>query len=227
MVQAARQEWQLTREDCARWGAIKALYALLMRLLRRTLGIRIAYVISRPLHDDLKEPEAPAGYRVRLFTDADYATAIAIPAFNASPEFVAQARAEGGFCLGAFKDDALVASVWRAFGDAPAEQGYRLHVRAPLRYGYKARTLPDHRGLHLQSAISFLSDRHCIERGATTGASYIETHNYPSLRGDFRRGGQTVGWIAWLSRGRLRWCYTSPGSRRFGLELYDPEKASG
>ncbi|MEM1436363.1 MAG: hypothetical protein AAGG11_20100 [Pseudomonadota bacterium] len=91
-----------------------------------------------------------------------------------------------------------------------------------LRYGFKALTLPEHRGRHLQSPISLQSDQTCIDRGCSHGASYIETHNFPSRTGDLRRGASVVGYIIWIGKGSWRWCYTSPGAQRFGVELYDP-----
>ncbi len=220
------RQWQEFREDYDRWGLLRSLHRLTMRAVDKLFGLHVAIVLRRPLRDNIDPPAPAPGYEVRVLTDADYQKAVLNPELDLSYGFIEHALNTGGFCMGAFKDDELVAYVWRAFGDAPGSSQFRLRVTPPLRYGYKALTLPAHRGLRLQSSISLASDQTCIDRGYTTGASYIETDNYASIRSDRRRGAKVVGWIAWLSKGQFRWCYASPGARRFGLTLYDPLKSS-
>ncbi len=216
------RQWQEYREYHERWGLLHSLHRLLMQTTGKLLGLRFAIVHRRPLHPDLPPAEVAPGYVVRELTDADYEAAATTPELDLSAQFIAQARASGGFCMGAFKDDQLVAYTWRAFGDAPGPSQFRLKIKPPLRYGYKGLTLPEHRGLRLQTPISLDSDQTCIDRGYTIGASYIEVDNHASIRSDRRRGGVVVGWMAWMSKGPIRWCYCSPGTRKFGVQLYDP-----
>ena len=215
-------QWRTISTDRARWGLGRALYMSLMRICARVLGLKVAVVHSRPLYGDPSGGEVASGYEVRELAEADYARIPLDERFDTPASFIASTRAAGGFCTGAFKDDELVATVWRSFGDAPADNGFRLKFAPHLRYGFKALTLPEHRGLHLQTPMSLQSDQACIERGCSLGASYIETHNFPSRTGDLRRGAQVVGYFVWMSKGPLRWCWSSPGARRFGIKLYDP-----
>ncbi|MFK7914100.1 MAG: hypothetical protein AB8B93_09315 [Pseudomonadales bacterium] len=213
-------------EDHARWGARRASYMLLMRGLEKVLGFHVAVVNSRPLYTDLQDTEIAEGYSIRQLADTDYAALPEHPRLNAPADFIANARAAGGFCMGAFAGEELVAYVWRAFHDAPAAEGFRLRMAPHLRYGYKAMTLKEHRGRHLQTPISVLSDATCIDRGCTLGASYIATHNFASLASDARRGASPVGWIFWINKGGWRWCHTSAGARAFGLEIYATDKGT-
>lgn len=209
--------------DRARWGLRRAVHMALMRMLHKTIGFNVAVVHSRPLGKSEESHAVAPGYEVRELTDEDYRRLPDNSRLSTTAEFIDAERANGSFCMGAFKDDELVAHVWRAFGDAPADDGLRLRLAPHLRYGYKALTLTEHRGLHLQSPISLISDQTCIDRGCTLGASFVASHNYPSRAGDIRRGATKVGWLIWLCKGPVRWCYTTRGARRFGVELYVPE----
>jgi hypothetical protein len=207
-----------------RWGTLRALHKIGMPKVSELTGLHVAHVFHRSLIVDVELRDPPEGYDVRELTEADYAALPSIPEAEATTEFVASARRNGGFCVGAYHGDTLAAYVWRAFKDAPAEDGFRVRMGDKLRYGYKAYTMPEHRGLHLQSDISFKSERLCLARGCDQGVSYVEMHNYPSIAGDRRRGSIAAGWLAWFSKGGVRWCYTSPGARRFGFELYDAQR---
>lgn len=215
------------QEDYSRWGLRRAMHMLLMRALEKIIGLNVAVVYSRPLGSSGEATTIAAGYQVRELTESDYGHLPDNPLLYITSEFVDNARSNGGFCMGAFAGDELVAYVWRAFLDAPVTDGVRLRLKPHLRYGYKAMTLIEHRGLHLQSPISLVSDQTCIDRGCKFGASYIATHNYSSRIGDERRGSVQVGWIMWLRKGSLRWCHTTAGAQRFGLELYIEDRPAG
>lgn len=217
---------QVFAEDRAHWGLRRAWYMLLMRGLEKVLGFNLAVVHSRPLYADLQDADIAEGYEIRRLTDADYARLPNYPRLNTTAEFIQNTRASGGFCMGAFAGEELVAYVWRAFLDAPAEDGFRLRMAPHLRYGFKALTLKEHRGRHLQSPISLLSDAACIELGCTLGASYVRTHNFASRTSDMRRGCKPVGWLVWINKAGRRWCYSSKGARAFGLELYKDDLAA-
>ncbi len=205
-----------------RWGTLRALHTISTPVVSNLTGLHLAHVFHRTLVVDVHLRTPPEGYEVRELTEEDYAALPGIPQAECTEAFVAEARQNGGFCVGAYKGGELAAYVWRAFREAPGEDGFRVRLGDRVRYGYKAFTMPEHRGLHLQSDISFRSERLCLERGCDQGMSYVEMHNYPSIAGDKRRGSVAVGFLAWMSKGGLRWCYTSPGARRAGFELFDP-----
>lgn len=211
-------------QDRERWGFKRAAYMMLMRFMKSVFGFHAAVVYKRSLSAETINVAIPDGYEIRELSESDYDLLPQNPRLSTTAEFIEDARKHGGFCGAAFHDGEIVSSVWRAFRDAPAHDGFRIRMTPELRYGYKALTLAEHRGKHLLSAISFISDRTCIERGCKYGASYVETHNYSSRASDDRRGGIVVGYIAWMDKGPIRWCYNSPGAKRFGMVIYDPQR---
>ena len=204
-------------QDFNRWGLWRALYSQTMQFIARLLGLRVARINRRAMISDSDISELPAGYTVRRLTDTDYATAVVDVKLEMDAEFVETARASGSYCMGVFYDSDLVAYAWRAFGNTPADDGFSLTIQKPNCYGYKSLTLPEHRGLHLQNVKSRLSDQDCMKIGYTHTVNYIDTHNYASILSYARLGNECVGWISWISRGRLRWCYTSRGARAIGV----------
>ncbi len=189
-----------------------------MRLLGRRLGLRVAWINVRTMDPDVLVPELPPGYHVRQLTDADYQAVVVDTDLALDEDFVARARGQGHFCVGVFHHARLVSYTWRAFSATPINERYSLVIEKPNRYGYKALTLPAYRGKHLQNTIALFSDRLLCEMGYRYGVSYIETHNYPSIRSDARRGNVHAGWIAWLDRGPCL-CFSSPGARRAGVTI--------
>ena len=198
-----------------------------MQRAGKRLGLRIARIDRRTLSSDIEMRKLPDGYTVRQLSNTDYEAAVKDAKLNISAEFVETARAQGGFCVGAFYAGKLVSYVWRAFGTTQLEDGFSLVFQKPNRYGYKSLTLPDHRGLRLQDIVILFSDGICIDRGYTCGISYIETHNYASKRSAARRDHEWVGWMVWISHDRFRWCYASRGARAIGIELVDHKSSNG
>lgn len=217
-AQAANPAAAGFRDNTRRWGWARAVHMGVMRWLGRRLGLHVAWINTRTMDPDVVVPELPSGYSVRQLTDADYQAALGNPDLDLDEDFVAEARGAGHFCVGAFHHDALVSYTWRAFSPTAINARYTLVFAEPNRYGYKALTLPAYRGKHLQNAIALFSDRLCHELGRTQAVAFIETHNYPSIRSDARRGNRHVGWIVWLDRGP-RLCFTSPGARRAGVTI--------
>ena len=134
-------------------------------------------------------------------------------------DFISHALKQGHFCVGAFYEERLVSYVWRAFGDTKITHRFTLKFGKPNRYGYKALTLPEHRGLHLLNTIALYSDKLCFDLGYTYAIGFIETHNFASIRSDARHGNKHVGWILWMDRKPFVFCYTSKGARAIGVTL--------
>lgn len=214
-----RRPFAALRRHVERWGVLRAAYIQLMSSLASHLGLSVCIVNLRALHSVDELPPLPEGYSARELTEADYRAACRDPALEMSEAFVTQARQNHGFCVGAFHESALVSYLWRGFKEVAISDSLMLEIPPSTRYGYKALTLPAHRGQHLQHTLALLSDRKCLEMGYTQSASYIETHNFASRRSDARRGNQTIGYLAWMVCGSLRWRYSSPGIKRHGIRL--------
>jgi hypothetical protein len=205
-------------EQRRRWGTRRALHWLLMVELRRAVDLQLFVFHVRAHVMDPPFALAPVR-RVKQLDAADLARACADPRLELSEAFVRTATARGHFCIGVFEGDRLLAYAWRSYG--PTELGPDLWISfgPPYRYGYKALTRPEHRGEHLQDAIAFATDRMYLARGITHGLAFIETHNYPSIVADERRGNVRSGYALSLRiRGR-HFVWSSPGVRRRGVRL--------
>ena len=141
------------------------------------------------------------------------------------PSDVEAALSRGDICAAAFRNDRMVAYTWRSFSTAPHVDGLWVEFERPYRYGYKMFTHPDCRGQHLQEAIGGLTDAMCIERGYTRSISFVETHNYPSVATDLRRGNRRVGWAGYLKLFGWVFPFRSPGARRHTFRFVRCKKA--
>jgi hypothetical protein len=210
--------------DSERWGFYGAVHILLMQALSKYLRLHVAWINTREINPAGDLPNLPEGYSVRQLSSADYESAIQDPELDMSPDFVSDALGKGDFCVGAFFNDVLVSYIWRALSTTAINDCFSLVVEKPNRYGYKALTLPDHRGKHLPNAIGLFSDKLCFDLGYTRAISFIETHNYASIRSDARRGNRHAGWIAYATLGPIMSCYTSKGARELGVAVVRREK---
>jgi hypothetical protein len=136
-----------------------------------------------------------------------------------SLRFVTNAFKRDDICVSAYLQGRMVAYVWRAHKPCPHAFGLWVEFPAPYRYAYKALTLPEHRGLHLQPTLGPLSDELSLARGATLGLSFIETHNYPSLALARRTGARSVGISGWLNLFGQTITFRPPGLRKQGMRF--------
>lgn len=203
-----------------RWGFKKAVYSSLMAMLSKWFGIQIAILNTRDFSNASEVPEVPEDYRVKILDEAELQSASEQADLDISPEFITQAVADGGYCAGAFHKDQLVSYVWRAYRSTPIHDRLVLNFPAPIRYGYKALTLPEYRGLHLQHAIALYSETHDRAAGYTEHLAFIETHNYPSIISDERRGNQVIGYLVWIDNRFLNWSFVSKSARSRGINTH-------
>jgi hypothetical protein len=126
------------RDNVRRWGLLRALYALLMEALRRSLGLHLTVILWRRAQPQAVPITLPAGIDVRLATDVELLAACEDPVLDLTREFVEQALGKGGCCVAAFAGDRIVAYTWRAFSPTPDMPGIWVAFdRLGQRYGYK------------------------------------------------------------------------------------------
>ena len=213
---------QEVTEDLGRWGLRRALFKQLMMLLRVLIGLRLFRIHVREHYRDVAIPDLPPGYSMRLLSRDDLKTASANPELDLVEAYYLPSLARGDLCVGAYFGDELVSYVWRAFVPTPAEDDFWFEFHPPLRYGYKAYTLPSHRGKHLQHPIALLTEELCLERGFTHALSYIEVFNYASIISDQRRNNRLHGYAGYVGFGRFRMPFRSPGAKRQRVRFYKP-----
>ena len=193
-----------------------------MRALKSHLGLHLYVLQVRAQDPDAAVPALPPGVSLRIASREELLRASADLTLALAPESIEAALDRGDLCVAAFEGDRLIAYVWRAFGPTPAEDGLWITVPKPFRYGYKSFTRPDYRGRHIQQALSFATDRLCLERGFTQGLSYVETHNYPSLMSNLRHGNRTVGHLGYFTWFGRHLTFRTPGARRLGVRFFLP-----
>ena len=204
-------------EDYRRWGVSRTLHKRFMLAIRPHLVL--CRVHSRPLSSQPPKPP-PTGFEARIVREGELMAASADEQLGLSADFVRSALARGDVCIGAFHDGRMVSYVWRSFTCAPHTDGLWVRFRKPFRYGYKAFTLPEFRGRHLQDPLARLLDAYCIERGFAFSIGFVETHNYPSIASDERRGSRLLGWVGYLKLFGRTVTFRSPGAARCGFGFF-------
>jgi hypothetical protein len=186
-----------------------------MSRLNRWLFLCRAYL--RPLENDRVDVAPVGSISFRIASRDDLLEACKDPVLDLPPGPTLAALERGDLCVAAFANDKLVAYTWRAFKVTPHGRDIIVTFDPPCRYAYKSLTLPAYRGLHLQSAMSRLTDALCISRGYTLGISFIETHNYASIASSRRTGNRHIGYIGYLRVFDRVIPFRTPGAARYGF----------
>jgi hypothetical protein len=87
------KRWHSFRNDCARWGWVRAL--VLNVMARMASWLSVAYVVERDLRRAVPAPNVRDTYRVRLLEPEDLRLASGDPELHLSPAFVREALARG------------------------------------------------------------------------------------------------------------------------------------
>ena len=169
----------------------------------------------------------PRALRFGILTPAEIRHHVNSPRLDFRESFVNAALARGDVTIGAFKDDQLVGYSWRALrGPVPHSAGWEVIWNPGLVYRYKAFTLQEYRGLHINEALDKLVDRHLGEHGHPMGLSFVDITNLPSLRSLARKGRQRIGYAGHFEWRTQRFAFRTPGCRAVGFEFRDAKSVS-
>jgi hypothetical protein len=185
-----------------------------------------AHVTTRPLFE-APRLTPPDGIEVRYPTQAELLAAADRGDMMLDRERVEDALAHGDLCSAAFDGDRMVGYAWNAFRKAPHINAIWIEFQAPYRYGYKSFVLPEYRGRRISNGMAPHSDKDSINRGFTDAISFVETHNYKSIRATCRHPGREfVGVAGYLYLfGRLL-PFRSPSVRKLGFRFVPPGEDS-
>ena len=214
------------KEDVQRWGFAKSLYIRVMRRLQEWLRFRLFVVHTRLLDPDAPRNPIPEDCSVRVLDEHELQEFSRNPELGLSDAFISAASARGDVCFGYLERDDLVAYTWVANKTAPAEDGFWVLFRPEYSYGYKALTLPSHRGQHLQEHIVHLTDRWQTAHGRRYNIDYIDTLNLASIAADRRYGNRPVGYAGYLRWFGSRVPFHSPGVRAHRFSFHLPTSAN-
>ena len=205
-------------------GLWPVLHAKVMNGLKRTFGLHL-FRVQIGHHQDSETPLLPPGFEMHILTPAEVRSHVNVPHLDFRDASVNQALARGDVCIGAFKDDRLVAYTWRALkGPVPHTGGWEVIWNPGLMYRYKAYTSPAYRGLHIHDALSKAIDQHLGELGHTKGLSFVETHKFSSIRTLARKTRRHIGYAGYVQRFGLFVPFRTAGCRQVGFAFRRPER---
>ncbi len=198
-------------------GARRALYAALMNMLARLIGLHLHHVfINQGIASDGQFVSNPA--YVNRMVGFDELRSYAGRVEGLDDEFLDFAETNGDVCAASFFGDELVGYDFSSSKRARVNEQLDILVPYGFSYGYKGWTHPDHRRHKLSLA------RIELKRDKRLGAGiyYIETHNYPSLMRPYRYPAARrlhMGYIGWVEIfGRLI-PFATRRARWIGLEF--------
>jgi len=218
-------QWSNLREDIRRWGLIKALYLRAMRRVEKRLGFRLFVIHTRRLDPNTREEETPTGCSARLLTVDELIKFALDPALDLDSDAVAGAYARGDVCFGYLEQDTLVAYTWKSTVPTRAEDGLWVRFGEGYSYGYKAFTLPSHRGRHLQEHLIHASEHWRMSHGSRYNIGYIDLLNLSSIAADRRYGNRAIGYAGYIKWFGLTFPFRSRGVKSSGFQFFIPEPA--
>ncbi|MCW8196027.1 hypothetical protein F6455_14635 [Proteobacteria bacterium 005FR1] len=141
-------------------------------------------------------------------------------------EWLKGAIRRGELCAAVFEGEEMLSYTWRAFGPTPHENDLlEVHFDSRYVYGFYSYTRPDCRRQGLQHAADFVSDSYLYDMGYTEGIGWIETHNYPSLISQQKRGAFCVGYAGYLYLLGRVYTFRSPGAKKHGFGFFPAQPA--
>ncbi len=207
--------------DFRRFGLAKALRKSLFVLINKVVLPDVLDVARIDIRKTAALPiEMPARYRFEVL-DEEQAIAFGKdnPESNTSPEFVHAAFADGHTCFGFFEGDEIVSAKWASRGPTVIAEGQTIHFSDTCVYGYKAFTLPAHRGQKLFTYGKLGTARHFAKQGCVHQFGVADTFNYASRGASAVIGEREIGRISVLRIFGRNYVWHSPGCRMLGLKL--------
>ncbi len=198
------------------WGS-------LMRRIRPWLYF--AHVTTRPLFE-VPRLLPPEGIEVRYPTREELHAAADSGNMMLDRERVDASLDRGDLCSAAFDGGRMIGYAWNAFRTAPHIDDIWVEYQPPYRYGYKSFVLPEYRGRRISNGMAPHSDADSIRRGFTHAISFVETHNYKSIRATCRHPGRRFEGVAGYFRlfGKVI-PFRSAAVKRLGFRFVPPEEA--
>jgi len=204
-----------------RWGLVRSLYALLLRICRKFLSFNISVIRCRPLVRTNSSTSNPEGCRFSILAEQELLDFSHDPALQLFDTRIKDKLARGEICLGATVDGKLVAYAWRAFSALPHVDIW-VDFNADVVYGYNSFTLPAYRGKHIMSSLYKFGDNYCLDKGKTLSIGYVETDNYSSMRTGKRSGEHAVGYAGYIYLFGKLFSFRTPGVKKHGFRFFTP-----
>jgi hypothetical protein len=183
------------------FGPVDAPLYLLARFLRRLPGNRsrlLKYTFwSQPVPEQRLVPRRSTAVAIRVLESAD-PVLVQVPR---DPKLVATRLGNGDICLGAVKDDRLLACMWLATGVYEEDEVRATFDPQPsgrAAWDYDIFILPEERGGLLFARLWDAAYELLRQRGYRWSVSRISSFNLVSSASQARMGAKPVGWGLFL-----------------------------
>jgi len=207
-----------------RWGPVRTLYALLLRICRKFLTFNISAIKCRPLVRTNSSTSNPEGCQFSILSEQELLDFSHDPALRLADTWIKDAFARGEACAGATLGGKLVAYCWRVFSTTPHDRKHNIWIdfNADAVYGRYSFTLPAHRGKHIMPSLYTFADPYCLDKGRTLSIGYVDTDNYPSMRAGTKSGERVVGYAGYIYLFGKLFSFETPGAKKHGFRFFTP-----
>jgi hypothetical protein len=210
---------QKVRRRVQRHGVRNTLYALSLKAFNSVFVLKIlrGVYVEQP---DASFIEYPQNYRAGFLTADELRAYARDPRTELSDGFLDAALSRGDQCYAIRDGEALAAYGWYSFGTTPIGLSdlvlifSRDHV-----YMYKGFTDTNYRGQRLHAIGMTRALAHYLSCGYHGIVSYVEAHNFDSLKSCFRMGYGVFGSIHVVRFFGRYYAFSSPGCKRFQFRL--------
>lgn len=210
---------QKLRRKLERYGLWRTLYAIALKALNAVFVLKIlrGVHVERP---DASFLSCPENYSAGFLTARELREYARDPQTELSDAFLDEALMRGDQCYAIRDGQVLAAYGWYSFGNTPIGLSDLLVSFNPQYvYMYKGFTDTRYRGQRLHAIGMSRALAHYLSSGYKGLVSYVEAHNFDSLKSCFRMGYGVFGSI-YVTRLFGRYVtFSSPGCKRFRFRL--------
>ena len=185
-------------------------------ILKRFVGLKLVWVNRRKLGTSTKPPEL---VRTQIASYELFTLHFGDPSYRLDEQAVSKNFAGGDVCVVTFLNDQLAAYSWVRYKPLEIAGGEWADFSPGHRYSVWGYTHPDFRGRHIRGSYGAL-DELDREHAITHTISYIETHNFSSLKAEARHGGEIIGIAGYIKVFGRFFSFRSPGVKRCGFKLF-------
>ncbi len=187
--------------------------------LETWLHCRCYAILRQSLKSNSCDVSKPEHITIRQATVEDLEKVVQKPELEISGEFVKSALATEDRCFAAFVNEDMVAYTWRTRQSAPHED-VGVSVKPPYCYGYKGLTLPDFRGLRLNSHVNHAANVSYLAEGFTHFLTFASVYNTSSLRAMKKSAGyERIGYMVYGHWFGKFWLLRSPRVKLTGMRF--------
>jgi hypothetical protein len=210
----------------SRRGFAEDLYNLSVRAINFFMVFKILRAVAIRTADQAFA-SCPEPYRARFLTAKMLRQFALDPENDLSESFLEEALSKGDECFGICDGNRLASYGWYSFYPTRIDPpDLLLRFNREYIYMYKGFTHMRYRGQRLHAIGMTLALQHYLDRGYRGLVSYVESHNFDSLRSVARMGYREFGSIFVMRVFGRYLTHVSPGCEEFGFAVEELARES-